>query len=265
MGVGLSTYCFFWRASDRVTSPMGLPQMLEQCAEMEVKLFQICDFEAVTRMTDAELVALRKQAEGYGIELELGTKGVSAEVLDRYLHIGRQLNVRLLRSMFNSPTHRPTTQEAEALLRRALPEFEASNIRLCLETYEQVSSQTMMSVIDSINSPWLGICLDPANCVAALEQPRDVINNTADRVLNLHVKDFHFTRQAGWVGFNLVGCPLGEGLLDYDYMVEKVRPQERGINQIVEHWLPWETNAVTTCRLENQWTRHSLNYIRNRL
>lgn len=121
-----------------------------------------------------------------------------------------------------------------------------------------------MSVINRIDSPWLGVCLDPANCVAALEQPSDVINNTADRVFNLHVKDFHFTRQAGWVGFNLVGCPLGEGLLAYDEMIEKVRPKERGIHQIVEHWLPWETNAVTTSRLENQWTRHSLNYIRNR-
>lgn len=243
---------------------MGLPQMLEQCAEMDVKLFQICDFEAIVQMSDAGLAALRKQAEDFGIELELGTKGVSPDVLDRYLHIARQLNVSLLRSMFNSPTHRPTLDEAEALLRRALPEFEASGVRLCLETYEQVSSRDMMSVINRIDSPWLGVCLDPANCVAALEQPSDVINNTADRVFNLHVKDFHFTRQAGWVGFNLVGCPLGEGLLAYDEMIEKVRPKERGIHQIVEHWLPWETNAVTTSRLENQWTRHSLNYIRNR-
>lgn len=72
---------------------MGLPQMLEQCAEMDVKLFQICDFEAIVQMSDAGLAALRKQAEDFGIELELGTKGVSPDVLDRYLHIARQLNV----------------------------------------------------------------------------------------------------------------------------------------------------------------------------
>ena len=67
------------------------------------------------------------------------------------------------------------------------------------------------------------MCLDPANCVAALERPRDVVAATAPYVKNWHVKDFAFTRQAGWVGFNLAGCPLGEGLLDYDQF-----PQGRG-------------------------------------
>jgi 3-oxoisoapionate decarboxylase len=33
-------------------------------------------------------------------------------------------------------------------------------------------------------------------------------------VKNWHVKDLAFTRQTGWVGFSLTGCPLGEELLD---------------------------------------------------
>ena len=60
---------------------------------------------------------------------------------------------------------------------------------------------------------------------------------------NLHVKDFAFTRQDGWVGFTYAGAPLGEGLLDYDHMRRAVRPDERGINQIIEHWLPWQGDA----------------------
>ncbi len=68
------------------------------------------------------------------------------------------------------------------------------------------------------------MCLDPANCVAALELPRDVVDRDAPYVKNWHVKDFAFTRQDGWVGFNLVGCPLGEGLLDYDSIAKAVDP-----------------------------------------
>lgn len=265
MTIGLSTYSFFWRASERVSSPMTLFQMLEQCAELDVKLFQICDYEKITALSDADLLALRHQAEALGIELELGTRGLKAEHLNPYLHIANRLNARMLRSMFNTPLHQPTTKEAESLIRQILPRLEADDIRLCLETYEQVNSRVMMSVIDRINSPYVGICLDPANCVAALENPNDVINHTKQRVINLHVKDFIFSRQAGWVGFNLIGCPLGTGLLDYDHLIQQVCPEQRGINQIIEHWLPWQTNTVTTCRLENQWTLHNLNYIRNRL
>jgi hypothetical protein len=40
----------------------------------------------------------------------------------------------------------------------------------------------------------------------------------------MDIKDFAFTRQAGWVGFTLAGCPLGEGLLDYDEMAAGVDP-----------------------------------------
>ena len=81
-------------------------------------------------------------------------------------------------------------------------------------------------------SPWssrlrataLGICLDPANCVAALENPRQVVELGAPHTANIHVKDFAFTRSDGWVGFNLVGAPLGEGLLDYDHLLATVDP-----------------------------------------
>ena len=65
---------------------------------------------------------------------------------------------------------------------------------------------TLVGIVDAVDSPNLGICLDPANCVAALELPRDTIELTAPRVANIHVKDFAFTRQDGWVGFTLVGC-----------------------------------------------------------
>ena len=107
-------------------------------------------------------------------------------------------------------------------------------------------------------------CLDPANCVAALELPHDVVTATAPHVKNWHVKDFAFTRQAGWVGFNLVGCPLGEGLLDYDSIAEAVDPTANNINQIVEHWLPWQHDAETTCAMESEWTQRNINYLRSK-
>jgi L-ribulose-5-phosphate 3-epimerase UlaE len=55
---------------------------------------------------------------------------------------------------------------------------------------------------------------------------------------NIHVKDFAFSRRDGWVGFTFAGCPLGEGLLDYRHLITTTRARERGLSEIIEHWLP---------------------------
>ncbi|PKH21714.1 sugar phosphate isomerase [Enterobacterales bacterium CwR94] len=262
--IGLSTYAFFWRMSSQVPNPLTLEQMLQQTAEMDVSVFQICDYTAIESWSDAQLQALRQQADALGITLELGTRGLGTAHLQRYLHMAAILDVRVVRSMFYSATLRPTLDEAAALIAAVLPEFERQQVKLCLETYEQVKTTDMMSVINQFPSPWLGVCLDPANCVAGLELPAQVIANTAERVGNLHIKDFAFSRRDGWVGFTYAGCLMGEGLLDYDGMIAAVKPGEKGINQIVEHWLPWQENAEVTCLREAEWTRRTVEFLRSK-
>jgi 3-oxoisoapionate decarboxylase len=251
MAIGLSTYAFFWRK-------LSLQDMLKQTNELGCNVFQICDYPAVESLSAAELADLRDTAADLGIELELGTRGVSPTHLHRYLELCNQLGATLLRSMLQK------TDDPVSMLKEAIPAFESNGVTVALETYEQVPTADLISVIEAVDSDALGICLDPANCVAGLELPHEVVDRTAPYVKNMHIKDFAFTRQAGWVGFTLAGCPLGEGLLDYDEMVAVVDPESRGINQIVEHWLPWQDDAETTCLLEDQWTQHSVDYLRSK-
>lgn len=264
MAIGLSTYSFFWRASDKVPRPMDLPAMLAETAELGATVFQICDYPGLETLSSDALRELRAQADELGLVLELGTRGVQPEHLRKYLEYARLLDARVLRSMFNSATHKPNLEEAVGLLRTALPAFVEQDVKLALETYEQVPTRTLLDAVERVDSPWLGICLDPGNCVAALERPVDVIGMTTapvNRVLNLHVKDFGFSRRDGWVGFTYAGTPLGQGLLDYAALNAAVRPNQRGVNQIIEHWLPWQADAPSTCALEAEWTRHNLAYL----
>lgn len=263
MAMGLSTYAFFWRGSDRVAEPMSLEAMLEETAALDGDVFQICDYPAIEAFDEARLARLRARAERLGITLELGTKGLASDHLERYLEIAERLGVSLLRSMLYAGDDRPTIEQAIRRLEAILPRLRRQSVTLALETYEQVAVDALMRVIDHIDDPHIGVCLDPANCVAALESPESVIARTLERVVNLHIKDFHFTRAAGWVGFQLIGCPLGEGQLPFDAMMRRVDPASRGISQVIEHWLPWQTDAATTCRLESEWTRHNLHYLRS--
>lgn len=258
MPIGLSTYSFFWQWHRTAPEPLPLAGMLARTEEWGAELLQVCDYPAVEEYDDAQLRTLGGDAHRRGLRLELGTRGIATEHLLRYLRMAERLDVRLVRSMVTAAE----AARAEDLLRAAVPAYERAGVVLALETYEQVPTPRLVEVVEAVGSPALGICLDPANCVAALEHPAATVELTAPLVRNLHVKDFGFSRQAGWVGFTLAGVPLGEGLLDLDHLYATVRPVQRGISQVVEHWLVWQGDSVTTCRLEDEWTLHSLDRMR---
>jgi len=263
--IGLGTYAYFWQHSDRVPEPLSLIGAFEDTRAQDVALFQICDYTPLDTMSDTELRDAARAARELGLTIELGTKGILPEHLGRYLRLAEMFDAGLVRSMLYGPDTRPTLAEAETWLRHALPSFEAAGVTLALETYEQLETSALVGVVERVGSDRLGICLDPANVVARLESPTACVEQTAALAVNVHVKDFAFARQPGWVGFTYGGAPMGSGLHDYPHLLATVRPRERGINEIVEHWLSWQGDPATTIRTEREWTRTTLEHLRSTL
>ncbi|MFF2631717.1 sugar phosphate isomerase/epimerase family protein [Microbacterium sp. NPDC058021] len=263
--IGLGTYAFFWQHSDRALEPLSLTDAFRATRELGVDLFQICDFDPLERMTDAELRDAAAAARDLGLTIELGTKGIEPGRLARFLELAATFDAVLVRSMLYGPDSRPTRGQAVEWLSAAMPRYAASGVTLALETYEQVATSGLVAVIERVGSDCLGVCLDPANVTARLELPRDAVELTAPLVKNVHVKDFAFSRQPGWVGFTYSGAPMGTGLHDYPHLLETVRPRERGVNEIVEHWLPWQGDGESTIQTEREWTRTTLEYLRSTL
>ncbi|WP_442907659.1 sugar phosphate isomerase/epimerase family protein [Kineococcus sp. G2] len=241
---------------------MGIAEQLADAAGLGAEVFQLCDEPRLDLLDGTGLAGLRRTAEDLGLALEVGTRGTRPEHLHRYLGIAETLGARLVRSMWTAgpadPEDRPDRGETERRLREVLPDYARAGVTLALETYEQVPTTALVDVVETLGSEHLGICLDPANTVAALENPADVVARCAPHVKNWHVKDFAFTRAEGWVGFTLTGAPLGEGLLDHDAVFAAVDPVRRGISRIAEHWLPWQGDPQTTTRTEAAWTATTL-------
>jgi sugar phosphate isomerase/epimerase len=261
--IGLSTYSFFWQWHETAARPLPLAEIVAKTAAWDVHLLQLCDVPALDRYDAAQAADLAATGRDLGVAYELGTRGLDTAHLLHYLELAGRLDVTLVRSMVRSEE----IADAPELLARVVPAYAEAGVTLALETYEQIPTRTLVDLVtatDPSHRDHLGIVLDPGNSVAALETPRSTIDLTAALTRNLHVKDFAFSRQAGWVGFTYAGARLGEGLLDYDYLVEQVRPHERGINQIIEHWLVWQGDSETTCRLEDDWTLHNLAYLRRK-
>lgn len=261
--IGLGTYAFFWQHSDRVPQPLDLIGAFERTRELDVDLFQICDYAPLSTMSAAEVDDAARAARDMNLRIELGTKGVEPSNLDAFLRLAAAFGAELVRSMVYAPGSRPGLAAAEELLRAAMVDYEAAGVTLALETYEQVPTSELVGLVERVGSDRLGICLDPANVVAGLELPRDAVERCAALTRNVHAKDFTFARQPGWVGFTYGGAPLGEGMHDYPHLLEVIAPDERGINEIVEHWLPWQGDAETTVRTEREWTTTALEYMRS--
>lgn len=257
--IGLGSYAFLWQQSDRVDEPLTLADVFSATRALGIGLFQICDHTPLDLMSDREVTEAATAARDLGLTIELGTRGVGADRLTRYLHRAESFGAGLVRSMLPAGTDLGT---AEKSLRAVLPAYESAGVTLALETYEQIATSAQIDLIETIGSDRLGICLDPANVVARLESPRDIVERTAPYVRNVHAKDFTFTRRTGWVGFTYSGALMGTGLHDYPHLLATVEPRDRGINEIVEHWLPWQGDAMTTVRAERNWTRTAVAFLK---
>jgi 3-oxoisoapionate decarboxylase len=261
--IGLGSYAFFWQQSDRVGAPLGLIDVLERTRGLGVDLFQICDYAPLLTMTGHELHEAALAARRLGIRIELGTKGVVTDHLATFLRFAELFDAELVRSMVYAPGFRPSLDEAAALLGEVMPDYESAGVALALETYEQLPTVDLVKLVERVGSDSLGICLDPANVVAGLELPRDAVERCAPLTRNVHAKDFAFARQDGWVGFTYSGAQLGEGLHDYPHLLAAVQPESNGVNEIVEHWLPWQGDVETTVQTEIAWTTTALDYLRS--
>lgn len=262
MTIGLSTYAYFWRSHAEHPAPMGLEEMLRDAADHGIALFQICDYAPLDSLGPEGLRALRERAEGLGIALELGTRGTDPAHVRRYAGMARALGARILRSMWTSGEDCPSPEETVRRLRAVLPALEEAGVTLALETYERVSTARLIAAVEEVAHPRVGICLDPANTVARFENPLDVAARCAARTVNWHVKDAAFSREPGWVGFRYTGTALGEGEIDIDGIRALLRPEERGISEIIEFWLPPSGSPEDTARREVEWTEQAINYLR---
>ena len=165
--IGLSTYSFFWQWHETAPRPLTLPGIVAKTASWGVDLLQLCDYPALDGYDAAQAADLGAVGRDLGVAYELGTRGLDTAHLLHYLELAGRLDVTLVRSMVK----REEVDDAPELLAKVFPAYEDAGVTLALETYEQVADPDPRRPGRRASAPpTLGICLDPANVVAA---PRD--------------------------------------------------------------------------------------------
>jgi 3-oxoisoapionate decarboxylase len=244
---------------------MTAAMLLEKAASFHIDVVQICDNIGLDHWSKADLSELGKTAKRIGIVLQTGTQGVTPDHLLKHLEIAQILSSNLLRTITDMPACKPDQSQVVAWIREILPAFEKAGVRIAIENHDRFSSTELVAIIKRIDSPFVGICLDTVNSFGLMERPEDVIEKLAPYTINLHFKDFGIARISCKMGFTISGRPAGSGLLNLDYILDRLAAAGQSPDVILEQWPPFEETVEKTAASECQWAVQGIQFLANKL
>jgi len=241
--LGLDTYSYrhaagLWEYVPRENPAMGVEHFLRKAAELNLDGVQLCDPRHLDSLEYGYVSNVRQKAESLGLYLELGTGGTNPEHLQSMVRTAHVLGSPVVRTFVGRP--RPRSPEAMGeLLSAAASEIaqvvsicERYHVSLALENHQDLTTEELLSLLELIDSPWVGVCFDTGNPLALLEDPVDSAAAVAPLVRSVHLKDYQVVARSD--GFSLIGCALGEGLVDLHGILEVLRVQAPEANLNIE-------------------------------
>lgn len=265
MRLGIGSYTFPWaigvpgQLPDR---PLDVMDLLDKAQALGVSVVQVADNLPLHRLMAGELDALVEWASELGIRLEVGTRGIDLDHLRTYLVLAQRLGSPILRVVVDTVDHHPSEGEIVRTLCAFSPALARAEVVLAIENHDRFAARLLANILERVDSPYVGVCLDTANSFGALEGPGAVVEVLGPWVANLHVKDFAISRVEHAMGFTIEGRPAGQGQLDIPWLLERLRHLGRDMNAILELWTPPERVPGETIAKEALWAAQSVAYLR---
>jgi 3-oxoisoapionate decarboxylase len=172
---------------------------------------------------------LRDTLDQYGFErvwawghpegLCSGTNREAARDLVRHLGYARQIGAGVMRIVGGSRRTRPASfalhrRRLGGMLKKLLPAAQDHGMVLALENHIDLMADEIVELATTLDSPWLGICLDTGNNLRLHEDPLVVAEKLAPFARATHIKDL-WVRPGDPKDFAFwPSVPLGKGLVD---------------------------------------------------
>lgn len=264
MRLGISSFTYHY-AITRPADPrqaLGPLDLLARAAAFGVKVVQFADNMPLGGLSVAELDDLKSAARDAGVRIEVGMRGFHREAIRRYIRIAADLGSPVLRIVTDSDGHEPSRDEMVGALRGLAPELRGAGVALAVENHDRFRSAELLEIMQAVDSPNVGICLDTVNSLVALEDPYTVADTLADFTVNLHIKDVRARRDPTGLGVVIGGAPAGQGQVDIPWVIQRVGAAGRDPNAILEQWTPLLDDPGQTVAQEEDWARQSVAYLR---
>ena len=268
MKLGISSYTFNWAMGmagyDRPKHPLTAIDLIHTAARMGAGVVQLCDAVPLATMMTSELDDLAALARGVGVDLEIGTSGTEPRRLRAFLAIATRLGARVVRTLLHAPDSSPTLVQAEGWLREVAPDYADAGVTLGVENHDRQTCRELVALVNSVDSPACGICLDTANSLGALETTEAVLRLLMPYAVEIHYKDYAIGRVANQMGFAVTGAIAGQGVVDGGLVARSLRGSGRDMNVILEMWPPFQGTVEESIAMEADWAEQSFRYLASR-
>jgi sugar phosphate isomerase/epimerase len=187
---------------------------------------------------DAFLSRLRDTLDEHGLErvwawghpngLCSGADRAAAKDLVQHLGIARRLGASVMRIVGGSRRTRPERwsvhkRQLVKMLSSLIGPAEEHGVVLAIENHIDLLAEEMADLVSTIDSPWLGVCLDTANNLRLFEDPLMVAKTLAPWARATHIKDVGVLRGNPREFAFWPSVPLGKGLVDVPAVIDLLR------------------------------------------
>ena len=166
-------------------------------------------------------------AWGHPDGLGSGRKPEAAADLLKHLAVARTLGAPAMRICCGGRRTRPERWEEQRdlllpLLRRLADAAGEQGVVLAIENHLDMLAEELAELLERVDSPWLGVCLDTANNVRLGEDALAVVRRLAPWARATHVKDVAPQPGAEGSFASWPSVPLGQGVVDVDAVVREL-------------------------------------------
>lgn len=251
MQIAIDSYCYhryFGEVYPDIERPPATSMTLDDVIDRAVG-FGVAGVSLESFMLDdaspAGLEALRARLDAAGLErvwawghpdgLGSGQRPEALEDLFRHLEIASTLGAGVMRICAGGRRTRPASWAAHRrgllpLLQRAAEHAARRGVALAMENHVDLYTEEVLELLDAVDNPALGVCLDTANNLRLLEDPAAAIEALAPHALATHLKDVTAHRGDPKSFAFWPSVPLGRGLIDISHTLRLLRRHDyRGL------------------------------------
>ncbi len=242
MRIGLAVYGTTFSmglhpASGRPT--IRAQQLMEQALAAHLQGVEI----PASLLKDEDIPTIARAAREQGLFITLATGGYAAGLLSESISLAAQLGAETVRTVVGGAKiggdrrplagrWQPFLQEVLTQLKEATASAEKAGVNLAVENHQDLASEELIWLCESIGSARFGINLDTGNPLATAEEPLDYFRRVAPYLKNVHLKDYaiHLSEE----GYRLVRCPIGQGVIDFPALFKILATSRPNITMSVE-------------------------------
>ncbi len=263
--LGISSYTYTWAIGVPGTfpaTPFSAHDLIDKATSAGINLVQIADNLSLENYSVDQLKELLSYAGDNDVSIEFGSRGLTSEHTFSCLEIAGYLASPVLRMVIDGPGYEPDLQHIIKVIKDLLPELQSRKISLAIENHDRLKAREFETIIQSVGSDLVGICLDSVNSMGAGEGFETVSDILLPYTINLHVKDFSIRRVTNKMGFVIEGRPAGAGMLNIAETLEKLSALNRCKSAILELWTTPEFSIEDTIIKEEKWANESISFLK---